>query len=77
MSRGKARHRVSRPLADGRADCSHIPEAHVVYSAHEYGYQATVRCRCGRISVRGEDWFQTVASAEDVARVLLQRYDCS
>lgn len=41
-----------RPLVDGRVDCSHIIEVHVVYDRKAAGYRAEIRCRCRKVHIK-------------------------
>jgi hypothetical protein len=56
-------------LADGRADCSHIPEAHVALTPR--GYQSLAYCRCRKIFIRGKKPHGTLDGAEAAADMLL------
>ena len=60
---------MSQPAVDGKAECSHIPEAHVVY-AHR-GWRAEARCRCGRIRIAGKRLHGTLVAAERAAKDLM------
>lgn len=48
-------------------NCSHHPEAHVIYDAD--GYRATLRCSCRKLQVEGRRLRGRYAEAEADAKV--------
>jgi hypothetical protein len=58
-----------KPLVDGKAECSHTPEPHVVYDRR--GWRATVYCKCRKISVHSKRLHGTLDGAEAAAKALL------
>lgn len=57
------------PIVDGRTDCSHIPEPHVVYARR--GWRAEVRCACRKVKVAGKRLYGSFDAADTAAKALL------
>lgn len=47
-------------IIDGRVECSHVPEPHVVYDRPKNAYRAVIRCTCRRITVEARRPFTGV-----------------
>ncbi len=64
---------MSQSAKDGRADCSHIPEPHVVYDREAAGWRAKAGCRCGDQKGFDTRLYVTLGDAERAAGVLLKQ----
>lgn len=70
-----------RRQADGRVECSHIPEGHVrweaspscVYDPRAAGYRAEARCRCRMVMAEGRKLHESYIEAAGEAERLVAR----
>lgn len=60
----------SYPRGRAEENCSHDPEAHVVYDNLAAGYRGQIRCSCGKIEITSKRLHETCAAAEAVAAAM-------
>lgn len=75
VSRGDGRKLLSQSKVNDeiRRECSHMPEAHVIYDMKASGYRGQIRCRCGWVTITYPKVRERCAAAEADARAMMEK----